>query len=233
MKKNIRFCIMIFVILILFLVIFIFARNMSLNNYLNKTIEYSPKINYSTSIILNIKDLNNSSKIEYNVSKFSHIRKIKIDNYQNNKLINNIEKYIVTNGNKKGTYIYDNSEYKKVNNIKEDFVVNYELIKKNIKSIKKVENVVINNISYKKYIVKMKAYDAYNIIYKDEILKKEDLNKIIDVQIYIDKSNNFVYKIKYDIQNLNNADEKNIILNYDAEITNTNINNYNEIKLPF
>ena len=228
MKKYIK--------LILFplfiIIIFFISRKITLNNYLDKTDEISKKINYSTNINLNIKDSNNNSKIEYEVVRSSNVKKITLFNYSNDKIVNDIKKYIVEKGSKKGSYIYDGKKYKKSDNIEEEFLIDYKEIKDKIKSIKKVDNVIINNKKYKKYIVKMKSYDAYNLIYKDEILKKDDSNKDIEVEIYIDKSNNFIYKIKYEINDLNNSDDSNS-LDYNVEIVNKDINNTSDIKLPF
>ena len=232
MKKYIKLILFMLLIIIIFLTIFFISRKIILNTYLNKTDENSKKINYSTNINLNIKDSNNNSKMEYEVVRSSYIKKITLFNYSNDVIVNDIKKYIVEKGSKKGSYIYDGKKYKKSDNIEEEFLIDYKELKDKIKFIKKVDNVTINNKKYKKYIVKMKSYDAYNLIYKDEILKKDDSNKNIEVEIYIDKSNNFIYKIKYEINNLNNSDDSNS-LDYNVEIVNKDINNNNEIKLPF
>lgn len=232
MKKYIKKVLFILLIIIIFLTIFFISRKIMLNNYLNKTDENSKKINYSTNIILDMKDSNNNSKIKYEIVRSSYINKITLFNYSNDKVISDINKYIVEKGSKKGSYVYDGKKYKKSDDIDEDFYIDYNALKEKIKSIKKVDNVIINNKKYKKYIVKMNSYDAYNLIYKKEMLKKEDSNKNVEVEIYIDKSNDFVYKIKYEINDLNNSNDSNS-LNYNVEIINKDINNTSDIKLPF
>ncbi len=232
MKKHIKTILILLIIILISIIIFFIFQKVSLNNYLNNTIEYSNKINYTTNINLNIKDSNNNSKINYEIVRSSYINKITIENYINNTLTSNIDKYIITKGDKKGSYVYDNEEYKKLDEIKEEFNVNYQNLKNNIKFIKKSSNEIINGVNYKKYIVKMKSYDAYNLIYENQILTKKDSDKYIDVEIYIDKTNNFVYKISYKINNLNNRND-NSSINYDVEIINKDINNTNDIKLPF
>lgn len=230
MKKYIKIILIILGISLIFILVFLLNRKISLNSYLNKTIEYSKKINYTTNITLNVNDSYNNSKINYEVIHSSYIDKIMIENYTNNKLTSNILKYIVKEGSKKGSYVYDDGQYEKSDNITKEFYVDYGKLKQSIKSIKKSEEIVINDNSYKKYIVKMKSYDAYNLIYEKDILTKKDSNKYIDVYIYIDKTNNFVYKMEYAISNLNNSDSS---LDYNVEIINKDINNTNDIKLPF
>lgn len=233
MKKYLKIILIIIFILIVSIITFRISRKMSLNNYLSNTKNYSDKINYSTIINLSISDKNNSSTIDYEIDRFSYIRKILLKNYKDGELVNSISKYLVLNGKKKGSYVYNGKTYNKTSEIKEDFVVDYSFIKDKIRSIENIKNVVIDGINYKKYIVKIKSYDAYNIIYKDEILNKNDLDSIIQMNIYVDKSNSFVYKIEYTIDNLNNSNIDNNSLNYDVQIMNININNNDEIKLPF
>ncbi|MBP3635268.1 MAG: hypothetical protein J6J17_02250 [Bacilli bacterium] len=233
MKKYIKLILFLLFIAFIFLLIFNVSRRISLNNFLDKTIATEKKINYSTTINLDISNSINSSRIEYDIVVSPSAKKITINNYINNEFMNSIYKYNVLNGEKKGIYKYDGKKYIKTNEEKDEFNINYDSLKKNIISIKKIENIVIDDISYKKYVVKMKAYDAYNIIYNDDILKKEDINKNIDVTIIIDKSNKFVYKISYKIDNINNSKQAGMAMEYNAEIINKDINNHNIIELPF
>ena len=72
---------------------------------------------------------------------------------------------------------------------------------------------------------------TYNLIYEKNIMSEKDLPGNVDVKIYVDKSKSFVYKINYVIDNLSNDKANNI--KYYVEITNYDINNNNEINLPF
>ena len=101
----------------------------------------------------------------------------------------------------------------------------------NIIKIKKVDNEVINKVSYKKYTVSMKKSDAYNLIYDKDVMDEKNLSGTVDVQILVDKSTNFIYEIDYVIDNLNS--DSNNKIKYSVQINNFDFNNNNEINLPF
>ena len=114
---------------------------------------------------------------------------------------------------------------------KEDFKIDYKKLKKNIIKIKKVDNEVINKVSYKKYTVSMKKSDAYNLIYDKDVIDEKNLSGTVDVQILVDKSANFIYEIDYVIDNLNS--DSNNKIKYSVQVNNFDFNNNNEINLPF
>ena len=223
--KNYKKVLLTVLLLIFVVIMFLIYRKYTLLKNIDYTIEYKDKINYSTNIILNINDLNNSSKIDYSVIKSSNIKQITLSNYNNDKLENKIYKYIVKKGNKEYTYLYNGETYEKVKNISDDFYVNYELLRKKIKHIK--------SQSKNEYIVTMKAYDAYNLIYNKSVMSSKDINDTIDVKIVMDEENKFIKEISYEIDNLNNSDNTNKSLKYKVKIINQDINNHKTISLPF
>ncbi len=233
MKKNIKFLIIITILIFIFLILFMIGRRESLNIYIRNTNKYANKINYSTNIILDIKDSMQNSKIDYNIIKSNNIKHITISKYDDKKLSSNIDKYLINENNKVKCYIKKGKEYESGCETKEEFSINYDKLYKGILKIKKIENIVIDEISYKRYTVYMNKYDAYNFIYNRDILNKKDLNGKIIVEIVIDKSNEFISSIKYKIDNLNNSDNNINKMNYEVEITNYDINNNNKIELPF
>ena len=181
---------------------------------MNNTINYKDKINYSTYIETSLKG-QNTLKINYEIIKTSNIKKIILSNYTNNKIENKIEKYIVNNK----VYVNDNGKYKELKDNEEKININYSYLKKS--KVKK-----LNNNTYK---IKMKAYDAYNMIYTKDVMNKKDLDK--NIIVIIKKENNFINEISYTINNLNN--NKNNPLKYKIKISNTNINNHDKLELPF
>ena len=212
MKKKLFIMVLIIILMIIIYYIYI---NISFNKLVNNTIYYENKINYNTNITLNINDKYNSSKIKYEIIKSNNIKKILLSNYKDNKLENKIEKYIVN----KDVYIYDNGKYIKKNEQNEEFIINYNYLKKaKIKSY--------NNNEYK---IKIKALDAYNMIYNKKIMNEKNLNKYIYIKVIKDNKNDFIKEISYNIDNLNN--DKNNPLKYKVNIKNENINNHDNIKL--
>ena len=207
------------------------GKKVSLNNYLNKTEKYSTKINYTTGITLNIESLDKQSKIEYTIARTKDIKNIIISKYDDEELTSSINKYLVKENGKTKCYTKDSSSNKVSCDAKEDFNVDYKKLKKNIIKIKKVDNEVINKVSYKKYTVSMKKSDAYNLIYDKDIMNEKNLRGTIDVQILVDKSTNFIYEIDYVIDNLNS--DSNNKIKYSVQINNFDFNNNNEINLPF
>lgn len=207
------------------------GKKVSLNNYLNKTNKYSNKINYTTGITLNIESLDKQSKIEYTIARTKDIKNIIISKYDDEELTSSINKYLVKENGKTKCYTKDSSSNKVSCDAKEDFNVDYKKLKKNIIKIKKVDNEVINKVSYKKYTVSMKKSDAYNLIYDKDIMNEKNLSGTVDVQILVDKSTNFIYEIDYVIDNLNS--DSNNKIKYSVQINNFDFNNNNEINLPF
>ena len=231
MKEKVKIVVVLVVILFIFLGIFFVGKKVSLNNYLNKTNKYSNKINYTTGITLNIESLDKQSKIEYTIARTKDIKNIIISKYDDEELTSSINKYLVKENGKTKCYTKDSSSNKVSCDAKEDFNVDYKKLKKNIIKIKKVDNEVINKVSYKKYTVSMKKSDAYNLIYDKDIMNEKNLNGTVDVQILVDKSTNFIYEIDYVINNLNS--DSNNKIKYSVQINNFDFNNNNEINLPF
>lgn len=231
MKEKVKIVVVLVVILFIFLGIFFVGKRVSLNNYLNKTNKYSNKINYTTGITLNIESLDKQSKIEYTIARTKDIKNIIISKYDDEELTSSINKYLVKENGKTKCYTKDSSSNKVSCDAKEDFNVDYKKLKKNIIKIKKVDNEVINKVSYKKYTVSMKKNDAYNLIYDKDVMDEKKLNGTVDVQILVDKSTNFIYEIDYVIDNLNS--DSNNKIKYSVQINNFDFNNNNEINLPF
>lgn len=231
MKEKVKIVVVLVVILFIFLGIFFMGKKVSLNNYLNKTEKYSNKINYTTGITLNIESLDKQSKIEYTIARTKDIKNIIISKYDDEELTSSINKYLVKENGKTKCYTKDSSSNKVSCDAKEDFNVDYKKLKKNIIKIKKVDNEVINKVSYKKYTVSMKKSDAYNLIYDKDIMNEKNLSGTVDVQILVDKSTNFIYEIDYVIDNLNS--DSNNKIKYSVQINNFDFNNNNEINLPF
>ena len=231
MKEKVKIVVVLVVILFIFLGIFFVGKKVSLNNYLNKTEKYSNKINYTTGITLNIESLDKQSKIEYTIARTKDIKNIIISKYDDEELTSSINKYLVKENGKTKCYTKDSSSNKVSCDAKEDFKIDYKKLKKNIIKIKKVDNEVINKVSYKKYTVSMKKSDAYNLIYDKDVMDKKNLSGTVDVQILVDKSTNFIYEIDYVIDNLNS--DSNNKIKYSVQINNFDFNNNNEINLPF
>ena len=231
MKEKVKIVLVLVVILFIFLGIFFMGKKVSLNNYLNKTNKYSNKINYTTGITLNIESLDKQSKIEYTIARTKDIKNIIISKYDDEELTSSINKYLVKENGKTKCYTKDSSSNKVSCDAKEDFKIDYKKLKKNIIKIKKVDNEVINKVSYKKYTVSMKKSDAYNLIYDKDVMDEKKLSGTVDVQILVDKSTNFIYEIDYVIDNLNS--DSNNKIKYSVQINNFDFNNNNEINLPF
>ena len=231
MKEKVKIVVVLVVILFIFLGIFFMGKKVSLNNYLNKTNKYSNKINYTTGITLNIESLDKQSKIEYTIARTKDIKNIIISKYDDEELTSSINKYLVKENGKTKCYTKDSSSNKVSCDAKEDFKIDYKKLKKNIIKKKKVDNEVINKVSYKKYTVSMKKSDAYNLIYDKDVMDEKKLSGTVDVQILVDKSTNFIYEIDYVIDNLNS--DSNNKIKYSVQINNFDFNNNNEINLPF
>ena len=209
MNKNKKYLILVIILIILFMFVSKIYNKKILNDCINNTNDNSDKINYNTNILFTINTDNVSSKINYKLERYYEVKVVNFSNYVNDKIQNSVKKYIVGNN----TYVLDGNTYKKQDN-KEEFDINYSLLKNKIKSYK-------NN----KYIIKMKSYDAYNLLYNKEIMKKDDTNYNVDVNIIIDKKNKFIKELFYEIKIDN--------ISYNIKISNSNINNKEKIELPF
>lgn len=226
MKKKI--CIFLITIIIIFLLI-CFSIRIKFNSYINNNIKYEDNINKTTSINLSISSDDNDSSVKYRVQKSNGVYKINYDQYENDKHNVSIEKYYI-NDNKIYEYTYNNGKWikNKVSKVDKIFNIDYKRLKKNLMNI----NYKGSNDKYKKYTAKMYAYDAYNFIYSKNILTSKDNKNIVDVDIYIDKSNNMIYKLECVIPNITSI-KGNIKSDYKFEVINTNINNVDAITLPF
>ena len=231
MNRKVKIVVVTVVLLFIFIGIFFIGKKISLNSYLDNTDKYSSKINYSSGITLNIESLDKQSKIEYTIARTKDIKNIIISKYDDEELTSSINKYLVKENGKTKCYTKDSSSNKVSCDAKEDFKIDYKKLKKNIIKIKKVDNEVINKVSYKKYTVSMKKSDAYNLIYDKDVMNEKNLSGTVDVQILVDKSTNFIYEIDYVIDNLNS--DSNNKIKYSVQINNFDFNNNNEINLPF
>ena len=218
----------IYILLLIFILIFISIKSLirlNLKDYINNNIKYD-NINIITNINLSISSKTEKSNITYRYQKSNNVYKINYDQYKDDKHSLNIEKYYIKNKDiYEYTYVNDKWNKKKVKSIEKIFNINYEKLKKSIKTAS-YKGIVDNK--YKKYTAKIKVYNAYNFIYNKNILTSNDNNKYINMDIYIDKTNNFVYKIQCNIPDLGEN-----ITNYKLEIINTKINNNDTITLPF
>ena len=220
MKKKVF--IILFILVFTVFLYFIIGK-ITFNDYLDNTINYENKINYSTNINMSIKSKITSSKINYDIIKTSNVKKIILSNYVDNKLDNKIQKYIVNEKNKQVTYVYNGKTYDKQEKNEEKININYNLLEKS----------KLKSFTFNTFKIKMKAYDAYNLVYKKEVMKKKDLDYNILVYVKVDKKNKFIKEISYTINNLNKTKDETTKIKYNVKIVNSDINNHNELKLPF
>lgn len=223
----------IYIILVTIIVVFLtilFIVKLRLNSYINNHIKYED-INMTTNIILSISTKDEKSEVQYRLQKSNSVYKLNYDQYNNNNQIFAIEKYYIDN-DEIYEYTYNNKIWnkKKVSKIDKIFNVDYKKLKK---SLNMISYKGIEDNKYKIYKAKIKAYDAYNFIYSKDILTKKDNMNFVDIIIYIDKTNNFIYKIECDIPNISNQENEHSKANYKFEIINTNINSDQIITLPF
>ncbi len=220
-------------VLVIIYLIYILLINSSLNNSIKNTIKYN-NINYNTDINLSINDKNNKSSIKYEIRRSNGVININYIQSINNKNLNKLSKYYITSENKKYEYLLDNGKYikKEIDEIDYTFKIDYESILKTLKSIKYKGTEKIKGKEFLVYTAKTKAYNAYNYLYSNEILSKKDNNDNVLLNIYVDKENNFIYKISYKIKNLNSGVDEDTNANYSVEIINFDINSTKVIKLP-
>lgn len=226
--------VLVLTITVIFFLINIF-RKVSFNNYIENTTKYFKEINYNTNINLSINSSNSKSELQYSLDKTKSVVHEEYYQYVDDKLQNYINNYYVTKSSGIKLYTEANGTYngeniQKINTI---FDINYSDLKNKASNVKYLGKENIDNKKYLKYSVKMKVYDIYNIIYKENILTSKDNNNSSTLYIYIDKDLGLVYKIDSTIDNLNNTSYDANKLEYKIEIINTKLNNNKAINLPF
>ena len=230
MKK--KFLIIILTILIIYL-LYMILINFSLKSAIKNTIKYKD-INYNTNIKLSINDKNNKSSINYKIKRSNGVININYIQNINDKKVNDFSKYYIISDDKKYEFISKNGKYEKIKieEINYIFNIDYKSMKKTLKSVKYKGKEKINDKEFSIYTAKAKVYNAYNYLYSNKILDKKDNNKDTLLNIYIDKENNFIYKISYKIDNINLGNDEDTNADYSVEIINYDINNTDIIKLP-
>lgn len=226
--------VLVLTITVIFFLINIFKK-VSFNNYIENTTKYFKEINYNTNINLSINSSTSKSELQYSLDKTKSVVHEEYYQYVDDKLQNHINNYYVTKSSGIKLYTEVNGTYKGENmqNINTIFDINYSDLKNKVSNVKYLGKENIDNKKYLKYSVKMKVYDIYNIIYKENILTSKDNNNSSTLYIYIDKDLGLVYKIDSTIDNLNNTSYDANKLEYKIEIINTKLNNNKAINLPF
>ena len=226
--------VLVLTITVIFFLINIFKK-VSFNNYIENTTKYFKEINYNTNINLSINSSTSKSELQYSLDKTKSVVHEEYYQYVDDKLQNHINNYYVTKSSGIKLYTEVNGTYKgeNIQNINTIFDINYSDLKNKVSNVKYLGKENIDNKKYLKYYVKMKVYDIYNIIYKENILTSKDNNNSSTLYIYIDKDLGLVYKIDSTIDNLNNTSYDANKLEYKIEIINTKLNNNKAINLPF
>lgn len=226
--------VLVLTITVIFFLINIFKK-VSFNNYIENTTKYFKEINYNTNINLSINSSTSKSELQYSLDKTKSVVHEEYYQYVDDKLQNHINNYYVTKSSGIKLYTEVNGTYKgeNIQNINTIFDINYSDLKNKVSNVKYLGKENIDNKKYLKYSVKMKVYDIYNIIYKENILTSKDNNNSSTLYIYIDKDLGLVYKIDSTIDNLNNTSYDANKLEYKIEIINTKLNNNKAINLPF
>lgn len=226
--------VLVLTITVIFFLINIFKK-VSFNNYIENTTKYFKEINYNTNINLSINSSTSKSELQYSLDKTKSVVHEEYYQYVDDKLQNHINNYYVTKSSGIKLYTEVNGTYKgeNIQNINTIFDINYSDLKNKVSNVKYLGKENIYNKKYLKYSVKMKVYDIYNIIYKENILTSKDNNNSSTLYIYIDKDLGLVYKIDSTIDNLNNTSYDANKLEYKIEIINTKLNNNKAINLPF
>lgn len=226
--------VLVLTITVIFFLINIFKK-VSFNNYIENTTKYFKEINYNTNINLSINSSTSKSELQYSLDKTKSVVHEEYYQYVDDKLQNHINNYYVTKSSGIKLYTEVNGTYngENIQNINTIFDINYSDLKNKVSNVKYLGKENIDNKKYLKYSVKMKVYDIYNIIYKENILTSKDNNNSSTLYIYIDKDLGLVYKIDSTIDNLNNTSYDANKLEYKIEIINTKLNNNKAINLPF
>lgn len=226
--------VLVLTITVIFFLINIFKK-VSFNNYIENTTKYFKEINYNTNINLSINSSTSKSELQYSLDKTKSVVHEEYYQYVDDKLQNHINNYYVTKSSGIKLYTEVNGIYngENIQNINTIFDINYSDLKNKVSNVKYLGKENIDNKKYLKYSVKMKVYDIYNIIYKENILTSKDNNNSSTLYIYIDKDLGLVYKIDSTIDNLNNTSYDANKLEYKIEIINTKLNNNKAINLPF
>ena len=226
--------VLVLTITVIFFLINIFKK-VSFNNYIENTTKYFKEINYNTNINLSINSSTSKSELQYSLDKTKSVVHEEYYQYVDYKLQNHINNYYITKSSGIKLYTEVNGTYngENIQNINTIFDINYSDLKNKVSNVKYLGKENIDNKKYLKYSVKMKVYDIYNIIYKENILTSKDNNNSSTLYIYIDKDLGLVYKIDSTIDNLNNTSYDANKLEYKIEIINTKLNNNKAINLPF
>ena len=226
--------VLVLTITVIFFLINIFKK-VSFNNYIENTTKYFKEINYNTNINLSINSSTSKSELQYSLDKTKSVVHEEYYQYVDDKLQNHINNYYITKSSGIKLYTEVNVTYngENIQNINTIFDINYSDLKNKVSNVKYLGKENIDNKKYLKYSVKMKVYDIYNIIYKENILTSKDNNNSSTLYIYIDKDLGLVYKIDSTIDNLNNTSYDANKLEYKIEIINTKLNNNKAINLPF
>lgn len=226
--------VLVLTITVIFFLINIFKK-VSFNNYIENTTKYFKEINYNTNINLSINSSTSKSELQYSLDKTKSVVHEEYYQYVDDKLQNHINNYYITKSSGIKLYTEVNGTYngENIQNINTIFDINYSDLKNKVSNVKYLGKENIDNKKYLKYSVKMKVYDIYNIIYKENILTSKDNNNSSTLYIYIDKDLGLVYKIDSTIDNLNNTSYDANKLEYKIEIINTKLNNNKAINLPF
>ena len=226
--------VLVLTITVIFFLINIFKK-VSFNNYIENTTKYYKEINYNTNINLSINSSTSKSELQYSLDKTKSVVHEEYYQYVDDKLQNHINNYYITKSSGIKLYTEVNGTYngENIQNINTIFDINYSDLKNKVSNVKYLGKENIDNKKYLKYSVKMKVYDIYNIIYKENILTSKDNNNSSTLYIYIDKDLGLVYKIDSTIDNLNNTSYDANKLEYKIEIINTKLNNNKAINLPF
>ena len=226
--------VLVLTITVIFFLINIFKK-VSFNNYIENTTKYFKEINYNTNINLSINSSTSKSELQYSLDKTKSVVHEEYYQYVDDKLQNHINNYYITKSSGIKLYTEVNGTYngENIQNINTIFDINYSDLKNKVSNVKYLGKENIDNKKYLKYSVKMKVYDIYNIIYKENILTSKDNNNSSTLYIYIDKDLGLVYKIDSTIDNLNNTSYDANKLEYKIEIINIKLNNNKAINLPF
>ena len=230
MKK--RVIILLTLIIVMFLMVLksnIIMKNLetSSNNTVRKinTNNYAYKLDLKISYKLYKKNI--TSNILYGESSNGNVKKYVTETKDNNTTTNIFENYLIKENNELKYYsnngkwefeIIKNADKKKI------FNLNYSDLFTNLRNIKKIDE----DKTYEFYSAKIEKYKAYNFIYKNDILKKEDISGTTNVKIVIDKNDNLIKEISYKIENIK---KDSIKATYELKLNNDF--NTNNIKLPF
>lgn len=190
--------------------------------------------NYENKVEIEIKTKENqTSKISYKSLKSNDKYKLNIKQYSNNKLLNSNINYIEKDIDHYNFYYKLDNNWNKISindlNSKLKFNIDYTKLVKNIKSYNYVGKVKVSNKKLYKYSVKLKEYEAYNFLYSSSIMSKNNSNKSTKLYLYIDKKNEIIYTLEYQLKNIKDKNQK---YQYNVLIENNDIGNTLKINIP-